>query len=492
MASASTATLVKGGLLFDIGRPVESGDILIRDGKISRIGANIATDGAAVIDARGKLVMPGFINAHTHSNQALEKGLCDRYPLDAWMVIASYGGANAELSPRELYVSAMIGAIEMIRTGSTAVLDMPRMPLGAFDASADAVMQAYADSGMRAGVAVSYTDLNFAASLPLELVPGMADQLKPAPMGSVGEITALLEGFVRRWKGRHPRLQPMIGPSSLPRCSTELFEASVELARRHGVGLQTHLLSAKAQVMVGRKRYGGSTAQFLQRIGALADGMSFAHSIWLDEEEVGLMARSPAVVVHNPLSNMKLGAGRAPIPLLKRAGATIALGSDGASSADSQNMFETVKGAAIAHRASHEQEDWIQAGEALEMCWRGGAKALRQPIGRLEPGCHADLALLHLRNIFVAPWEQIAGQIVHSEAGGSVDTVLIGGEVVLENGRFRTIDEIALHREAQDIVSRLYAGLPERMTRFEKVRPLFRELERQVHRTALHFTRYCQ
>jgi 5-methylthioadenosine/S-adenosylhomocysteine deaminase len=489
---ASSPLLVKGGHLFDIGRPVETADILIEDGRIVAVGPGLDSAGAEVVDASGRIVMPGFINAHTHSNQALEKGLCDKYPLDAWMVIASYGGQNAELSPRELYISAMIGAIEMIRTGSTAVLDMPRMPLAAFDASADAVMQAYADIGMRAGVAVSYTDLNFAASLPLELVPGLSDQIKPAPMASVQQLTALLESFVTRWKGRHRRVQPMIGPSSLPRCSTELFEASVALAREHGVGFQTHLLSGKAQVFVGRKRYGGSTAQFLQRIGALSAGMSFAHSIWLDDEEIGIMAQSPAVIVHNPVSNMKLGAGRAPIPLLKRAGATIALGSDGASSADGQNMFETIKGAAIAHRASHEQEDWIQAGEALDMCWRGGAAALRQPIGRLEPGYHADLTILHCRNLFLAPWEQLAGQIVHSELGGSVDSVIIDGQPVLMGGRFVGIDEAEIHREAQAIVNRLYAGLPERMARFEAVRPLFRELERQVHRTALHFTRYCQ
>lgn len=492
MTSASGDLLIKGGHLFDIGRPLASGDILVRDGRIAAVGPALEGGGARVFDAAGKIVMPGFVNAHTHSNQALEKGLCDKYPLDAWMVIASYGGANAELSPRELYVSAQIGALEMIRTGSTAVLDMPRMPLGAFDAAADAVMQAYIDVGIRAGVAVSFTDLNFAASLPLELVPGLAETLKPGPMGSPAQIIALLEGFVQRWKGRHPRVQPMIGPSSLPRCSIELFEAAVDLARRHDLGFQTHLLSGKGQVMVGARRYGGSTAAFLQRIGALAPGMSFAHSIWLDDEEVKVMAQSPAVIVHNPVSNMKLGAGRAPVPLLKRAGATIALGSDGASSADSQNMFETIKGAAIAHRASHEQEDWILAGEALEMCWRGGAAALRQPVGRLEPGCFADLTVLDTRNLFVAPWEQLAGQIVHSELGGSVDSVVIDGKLVLENGRFTAIDEAALHGEAQEIVTRLYAGLPERMARFEAVRPLFRELERRVHRTALHFTRYCQ
>jgi 5-methylthioadenosine/S-adenosylhomocysteine deaminase len=484
--------LVKGGTLFDIGRSVETGDILVRDGRIVAIAPALDAKDASVFDARGKIVMPGLVNAHTHSNQALEKGLCDRYPLDAWMVIASYGGKNAELSPRELHVSAMIGAIEMIRCGSTAVLDMPRIPLGEFEKATDAIMQAYVDVGIRAGVAASFTDLNFAASLPLELVPGLIDELKPAPMARIPDILGHLEGFIARWKGRHPLVQPMVGPSSLPRCSTEMFEAAVHLARDRGVGLQTHLLSGKGQVMVGRKRYGGSTVAFLQRIGALNESSSYAHSIWLDDEEIGLIANSPAVIVHNPVSNMKLGSGRAPIPQLKKAGAHIALGADGGSSADAQNMFENLKGVAVSHRNCLEQEDWILAEDALGMCWRGGALALKQPIGRLAEGYHADLTILNTTTLLVAPWEQLAGQIVHSEMGASVETVIVGGKVVLDHGRFASVDEAALRGEALEIISRVYAGLPERMARFETVRPLFRELEAKVYRTALGFTRYCQ
>lgn len=488
----TTATmLIKGGHLFEAGRPLEVADVLVEQGRIVQVGPDLAAPHAQVVDARARIVMPGLVNAHTHSNQALEKGLCDRYPLDAWMLIASYGGQNAELSPRELYVSAMAGAIEMVRSGSTAVLDMPRVPLADFEASADAIMQAYADIGMRAGVAIAYTDVNFPGSLPLHLVPGLAEKLKPGRTTPVDELLSRMTAFVGRWKGRHPRLQPMLGPSSLPRCSTELFEGSVDLARQLDVGLHTHLLSAKSQVFVGQQRYGGSTVQFLERIGALNERATFAHSIWLDDDEVARMAASPAVVVHNPVSNMKLGAGRSPVPQLARAGARLALGSDGASSADAQNMFETIKGAAVSHRAYHPEEEWIQAGQALAMCWHGGAAALREPIGRIAPGCHADFTLLHTRSLFLAPWDQLAGQIVHSELGGSVESVIVGGELVLDRGRFTQIDEAALHAEAQEIVNRLYAGLPERMARFEKMRPDFRNLEAAVHATRLHFSRAC-
>jgi 5-methylthioadenosine/S-adenosylhomocysteine deaminase len=491
METGARELLVRGGHLFDGGGAVRQADILVRDGLIVEVASDLEARDTEVLEARGKIVMPGLINAHTHSNQAIEKGLCDRYPLDAWMVIASYGGANAELSPRDLYISALIGAIEMIRTGSTSVLDMPRVDLSAFAEGIDAIMQAYADIGMRAAVAVSYTDLNFASSLPLELVPGMLETLKPRRTASVDEILGCLDGFIARWKGRNRRLRPMVGPSSLPRCSTELFEASVDLARQRGVGLQTHLLSGKSQVFVGRQRYGGSTVEFLDRIGALTDWASYAHSIWLDDDEVRLFGGSRAVAVHNPVSNLKLGAGLAPIPELSKAGARIALGSDGASSADSQNMFETIKGAAIAHRVNHAQEDWILAERALDMCWSGGAAAMQQPLGRLVPGSNADFVLLHRKSLFLSPTEQLAGQIVHSECGTSVDTVIIDGEIIYKDGKFRRIDEGAIHAEAEDVVRRVYASLPDRMKRFEEVRPLFRELERSVNRTELHFSRYC-
>jgi 5-methylthioadenosine/S-adenosylhomocysteine deaminase len=490
MSASAPELLIRGGHLFDAAG-VRQADILIRDGLITTVAPRIEPGDGDVIEAREKIIIPGLINAHTHSNQALEKGLCDRYPLDAWMVIASYGGASAELNPRDLYVSAMIGAIEMIRTGSTSVLDMPRVDLASFAQGSDAIMQAYSDVGLRAAVAVSYTDLNFAGSLPLELVPGLLETLKPRRTAAVDDIIGHLDAFISRWQGRNRRLQPMVGPSSLPRCSTELFEASVGLARRRGVGLQTHLLSGKSQVMIGRQRYGGSTVQFLERIGALADWASYAHSIWLDDAEVRVFGSSQAVAVHNPVSNLKLGAGLSPVPELCKAGARIALGSDGASSADSQNMFETIKGAAIAHRVNHAQEDWILAEQALDMCWRGGAAAMRQPLGELAAGRNADLVLLDRRGLFLAPSEQLAGQLVHSESGGSVDTVVIDGDVVLRGGKFTRIDEHAIHAEAQEIVARIYAGLPDRMKRFEEVRPLFRELERTVNSTELHFSRYC-
>jgi 5-methylthioadenosine/S-adenosylhomocysteine deaminase len=484
--------LIRGGFLFDTHRPFEAADILVRDGVIVKISPHIAPpDGMPVVEARGRFVVPGLVNAHTHSNQTFEKGLCDRFPLDAWKVMASYGGANAELRPRDLYVSASINAIEMLRTGTTATVDMPNIDLRWFEEGSDAIMQAYADIGLRASVAVSLTDLDFATSMPFELVPGALEQFPPGRTGPSREMIDHAGQFIRRWKGRHPLLTPMVGPSSLNGCSNELFEAAVDLARTCGVGLQTHLLSGKSQVFVGHRRYGGSTLGYLQRLHCLEDWASFAHAIWLDDEEIAIFGESSAVAVHNPGSNLKLGVGRAPVPALFKAGARVALGSDGAASAGSQNMFETIKATALLHRIAHEQDEWVLAQDALEMCWDGGAAAVRQPIGRIEVGYRADLVLLDDRTLFTMPKAQMAEQIVYGEGGGSVETVLVGGKIVLNNRRITGIDEASLRQEAQEIVSRIYEGLPDRMRKFEPLRPLMQELERVVNKTDLNFTRYC-
>jgi len=482
-------TIVRGGYLLDPLLAFESGDVLIEDGEIRQVGGSLVAPGATVVDARDKIVMPGLINAHTHSNQALEKGLCDRLPLDAWMVIASYGGAGARLRPRDLYVAAMTGAIEMLSSGTTAVVDCARTDLEWFDDGMDAIMQAYADIGMRAGVAAQYADLNFFDSLPMSLIG--EQQPTQSRRSSPDDILRPVERFLDRWRGRNPLLQPMLGPSSLPRCSVELFEASVELARTSGSRLQSHLLSAKSQVPVAHERYGGSTVGFLERIGCLQPWSSFAHAIWLSPAEIELFGASQAVAVHNPVSNLKLGAGLSAVPAMRRAGVQVALGSDGASSSDSQNMLETVKAAAVLHRIANPPDQWPGAFDALGLCWQGGAAALGQPLGRLQPGYRADLTILHMRSLFVEPKEQMANQIVYSEFGGSVDTVLVEGRVVVQDGRIITVDTQALHQEAQEVVDRICSTLPERLRRFEELRPMLDRLEASVGQLPLEFTRTC-
>jgi len=485
-AARGERVVVRGGHVFDIDLPFERADILIEDGEIARVGPRLDAAGARVIDASGTIVMPGLINAHTHSNQSIEKGLCDALPLDSWMVVASYGGAGATLEPKDLYVSTMVGALEMIATGTTSVLDVPRADQRWFDAGMDQIMTAYRDVGMRANVAAQYSDLEFLDSLPMSLI---GDDRERPRTGAVKEIIGRLEPFLDRWTGAHPRLRPMLGPSSLPRCSIELFEASLDLARRKSAGLHTHLLSAKSQVPLARKRYGGSTVAFLERIGGLQPWTSFAHAIWLDDAEVRRLGELGAAVVHNPVSNLKLGAGIAPVPAMLRSGVSVGLGTDGASSNDSQNMFETLKTAAILQRPIVPQGEWPTAMDALRMCWDGGARALGQKIGRVAAGYRADLVLLRAGELRLAPKEQIANQLVYAELGRSVESVIVEGAVVMDRGRITSVDAPALLADAQRLIDGIWKSLPAREARFSEIAPTLERLEREVRALSIGFTR---
>ncbi|GAA0712915.1 amidohydrolase family protein [Dactylosporangium roseum] len=481
-----TALILRNGRLLDLQHGGETGDVVIVDGVITDLGtgaaerhASAATESAEVVDLAGDIVIPGLINAHTHSNQTIEKGLCDALPLDAWMVLASYGGAGARLSPRDLYVSALVGGLEMLRSGTTAVLDCARSDIEWVDEGMDAIMQAYVDLGMRANVAIQYSDLDFFSSIPIDLVPGGAALRKP-PIAQPDQVLAAAGRFIDRWSGRSARVQPILGPSSLPRCSTPLFEASVDLARGRGVRLQTHLLSAASQVTVAKERYGVSTVEFLAAMGALEPWASFAHAIWLDSREIQMFAQTPAVAVHNPASNLKLGAGVAPVPALLRAGARVAIGSDGASSNDTQNMFETLKLSTILHRVQGPQHTWPTATDGLTMCWTNGAAAMGADIGRLSLGARADLTVLDIDYVWPAPAAQLRQQLAYGELGSAVRSVYVDGRALLADRRVTTVDESAIRAEAREIAARIWSTLPERLARFEEFRPVLEQIEAAV------------
>ena len=485
--TADGRTLVRGGHLFDLDRPFEVGDVLIEGGAISRVGGAIEAAGARVIDAAGMIVMPGLINAHTHSNQSIEKGLCDALPLDAWMVVASYGGAGAALRPADLYVSTMVGAVEMLTTGTTAVLDCPRSPQQWFDEGMDQIMSAYVDVGMRANVAAQYSDLDFFDSLPMALI---GEERPRARTGTVPELLGRIEPYLERWSGKHPRpgrCSDIVAAAVLRRAVQGLARA-----RGHAAAGTAHA-PALGEVAgpVGARATADRPSSPAARSGGCARGTSFAHAIGSTTGRSRSCAASEAGIVHNPVSNLKLGAGIAPVPAMLRAGVPVALGTDGASSNDSQNMFETLKAAALVQRPIVPQTEWPTAMDSLRMCWDGGARTLGQKIGRLASGFRADIVLLRTGDLRVAPKEQIANQLVYAELGRSVDTVLVDGEVVVRGGRVTTVDADAIRSDAQRLIDGIWSSLPARAERFAEVSSTLERLEREVRSLAIGFSRFC-
>jgi cytosine/adenosine deaminase-related metal-dependent hydrolase len=492
--AAPETTFFSDAWLLDAERPLQRADLLVQSGSVAAIGVGLEPPREARrIDASRHLVIPGLINAHTHSNQALERGLSDNLPLDSWMVLASYGGAGARLDAEDLYVAAAFGALEMLRSGCTSVVDMARVDQGRqFDVQAEAVVRAYRDVGLRAAIALQYSDLDFFDSLPLHLIE-TRPPLPTSPPARLDTILANVESWIRRVQSEaDPRTVPMLGPSSVPRCSDALFEESAALAAHLDVGMQTHLLSARSQVPLARQRFGKRTVERLAEIGCLGERVSFAHAIWPDTVEIELLARAGSPVVSNPVSNQKLGAGIAPLQAMRDAGAVIALGTDGASSNDNQDIWATVKSAALLHKTYGAFEDWVSSAEALRWCWEGGARVLRQPVGRLEVGAFADLTLLRLDRLLRLPDANMRNQLVYASPASAIDSVYVQGRLVLDQGRVVGVDEDAIWSAAQKIVDRLYGAIDRRLKTFEAAAPAMTALERAVAALALPIERRAE
>lgn len=256
---ASNEVLIKGATLLDPKRPLESVDVRLEGPTITEVAADLRPGTATVIDAEGMIATPGLVNAHTHSGQNLDRGVAPNLPLDLWLIWVVYGGIP--LSVDDSYTLAMAGALEMLESGCTAVLDHAWVSPDGFAEHADAIMNAYADAGIRAGLAPMIQDRDIFESMSFEAVDGpppppFSDPLDP------NLLTSWMTAFFDRWQGTHPRLTPMVGPSAPQRCSDELMAAMARLVHDRNALFHTHVLETKTQISAARERYGRSSVEF--------------------------------------------------------------------------------------------------------------------------------------------------------------------------------------------------------------------------------------
>jgi guanine deaminase len=354
------------------------------------------------------------------------------------------------------------------------------------------VARACADVGIRAVIAPLYTDMAYSETLPAHLVDQESlKALDASPPLSTDVLLEQARACLEQLSGRYPLVSMALGPSGPQRCSDRLLEKSAELARSFDVPLHTHVCESKAQAITGYRRYGHSIVAHLERLGFLGPRCALAHAVWIDEEDIATLARTGTAVVHNPLSNMKLGNGVALIQHMRDAGVRVALGADGPGSGDSLNMFEIVKLAALLHKLYGGQHDWVTARQALQFCLSGGADVLGQPIGRIAEGAHADLVLLDAEPFFrIADDESMLRQLVYTEPARAVRTVIVGGRIVVDDGRLLTLDLAALRRECQQFVDRLVEDLPQRRRAHDDARRFLEPLEGRVAAERLPFDRW--
>jgi cytosine/adenosine deaminase-related metal-dependent hydrolase len=432
-------------------------DLWISDGRIlalSPVGSPPPTEGQIeTLSFRNALVIPGLVNSHSHSASSLLRGCVGGEPLDLFVMDAMARRAPKPL--RQVRAGVLLQATEMLKRGVTGAVDHFRHAGLPTVEAVSAAFSAYQEAGLRAGVAPMYEDKRYIDSLPLDhadLPPDIRDRWlasKPPPPES---YFAMMEEVAADCRGRD-RVQLLLGVDGPQRCTPRLLELTGDFAARHGIGLHTHVLEAKTQALVAPADYGGSFVAYLDRFGLVGPKSSFAHFVWCTERDIEIAAERKVNIVNNPVSNLLLGSGLQPTARLLARGVTVALGSDG-SSGNPISLFEQAKFSMLLSRISEPDcERWITAPRALRMATANGGAVLGEPgtLGVIKVGAHADLVVIDLNNRAYRPLGDIWNHLVMYETGEGVDTVLVGGEVVVRNGCCTKVNEEDVLAEAEEL-----------------------------------------
>lgn len=419
------------------------------DGRIAAVGEAGTSDGA--IDCSRFAVVPGMVNAHAHSNENWFRGLWDNLPLEPWMLFSYPVLAAPAQSAEEIYVRTLLGGIEMLRSGATCVVDF----LYDNEAALEPVVRAYRDLGLRALVAFAMSDRTYHETVVLDkglVSRDLVDRMEREKPPSWDEWRAVARRAVERFHRPEEGISICLAPSGPQRCTDELLVGSAALADELDLMIHIHVLETRMQAVSGQQLYGRTLPEHLDAIGFLSPRVCFEHGVWLTPSDLELVRDRGVTVVHNPVSNMKLGSGIAPVPELLRHGVNVALGTDGMCSNDGNDMFGTLKAASLLHKLWEiDYESWLGAAEAWQMAAVGGATAAGDPdgLGAIEPGRRADLVLLDLDSIVFTPLNDPLRQLALGSTTQAVSSVMVGGEWRVRDGRVTGVDEAAVLAEGR-------------------------------------------
>ena len=433
-------TLLHAGVLLtqdDERRVLENAALAILDGRIVALGSH--QEVAAVWQAResldlsGMLVMPGLVNAHTHAAMTFLRGLADDMPLMDWLRQKIFP-VEQGLTPDLVRLGSLLGFAEMLRTGTTACVDMYIFESAVLEAADRAGLRCLAGEGV----------FNF----PSACCP------------DAGAALARTREMAQRWAG-HERLRLAVMPHSVYTTTAAQLTACRDLADELGLPLHIHLAETRQETAMSLEQHGRRPVAHAEALGLLRPGTLLAHVVDVDADEIALLARRGVDVIHNPSSNMKLASGIAPVPAMLAAGVRVALGSDGAASNNRLNMFTEMGRAALLHKAAGDPEV-MPAPRVLDMATRGGAAAMGTEAGVLAVGRPADCIALDLAEPHMQPLFNAAS---HAVTGMEVCLTMVAGEVLYRDGRFSRFDYADLRAGVRDmrrfVLRRL--GLPEQV-----------------------------
>jgi len=442
-----TALAIRGGTLvtMDAKRTVALGDLLIDDA--GRIEAIAAPDGAQPanrsIDATGRVVVPGLVQAHVHLCQTLFRGLAEERPLLSWLRERIWP-LEAAHDPDSLRASARLGIAELLLGGTTTILDMGTV------AHTDTLFETAAAAGIRYTGGKAMMDTG--DGVPAGLLETTAATLKES------------DRLAQKWHGAEAgRLRYAYCPRFALTCTLDLLRSVAVRARAEDMLVHTHASEQRAETELVRKQFGASNIALLADLGLANANACLAHCVWPEPEELDKLATTGASVVHCPSCNLKLGSGIAPVVDYLDRGINVALGSDGAASNNRLDGWEELRLAALL-ATCRGGPDALPAADAFELATVGGARAmgLDAEIGSLETGKQADLAIVDLRAPHAVGPEDVYTRLVYSACAGDVRTVLVGGRVLVDEGVPTTLpgDEVCTDAVAQRARVVARAGLP--------------------------------
>src|SRR6195952_747088 len=476
-------------------------DVLIEGDRIGAIGDHLSAPPEARIIEGGQrnLLVPGLINAHFHSPANHLKGSVRSLPLELFMLFESPSDPELTPSPREAYLRTMLGAIEMLQCGITCVQDDAFLMPFPDPEIIDAVASAYRDSGIRAFLALDQPELTEAEKLPFvdDLDPDTRRGFgAPAP-APAAQLLEAYDHLIGTWHGAaDDRIRAAVSISAPQRVSLEYFAALDDLAERHGLPLYAHMLETKVQrlLMTEQSRFAGrSLIQYTADAGLLKPHTNVIHAVWVDDADLDAIAAAGSTVVHNPVSNLRLGSGVLPWRAMLDRGIPVALGTDEAICGDSINVWTVGQTAGLIHNvAGLDSDHWPTATEVLTALWEGGARATGRAddLGAVAVGRLADVALVDLHAIAFTPLNDLREQLVHCEDGRDVVLTMVAGRVVAEHGHVTSVDEAALLDEARELFAAKLPAIQAARVGAADLFPAYQHIVRRAAATDVGFSRW--
>ena len=473
-----TRYLVVGNPIVTLGQEatLPDGAVIVEDRRIVAVGPRAQLEEAGpferVIGSPDHLVMPGFINCHLHSESSVGPGLFDLiFELNNVQMNSGSGQGTEE----DLYNVTLYGLINAIKGGQTAAIDMyygrPRLP----DYGAEAALRAYEAIGFRVAFGLVSRDQNvyiheederFLQRLP----PEVAEEVRQSGIGyawPLDETFALYERLVKRWDGRDERIRVILAPDWTPSCSDALYQRCRRLGDEYGTGITSHVLETRAEMMFNVEEYGKPAVRRLADLGVLGPDFSCAHFVWVTDEELQIFADSGAIASNNAGSNLRLSAGICRTRDIMESGGRIAFGTDSISFSDTDDFFQELRLACYLQRTPERFEPRrLDTERVLRAAGTNGARGVQfeGQVGTIAPGALADLLVLKRDRLFFPPGRYdrtpVLDVILDRASAADLESVLINGRLVLDEGRITLVDEAQVRERVAEAAPRLYRRTP--------------------------------